>query len=216
MFKEIPLSGKTEKRGSKRSLVCKIGVNDAPYQTTITLDGVIYSCPYFMRWRCMLERCYSPSWLKKHPTYVGCTVAPEWHYFMAFKQWMLTQKWEGKQLDKDILSLGTKRYSPETCMFVSRQINSLFNERANDQGELPLGIYGRKDKYEVGISYGGGKRTWVGAFNTIPEAITAYVTAKTKAVHIALQDEVDSFTRTAVKKYLEHFTDKMNTLKTGY
>ena len=216
MFKEIPLSERTENRGSKRSLIYKKAINDAPYQTIITLNGVKYSCPYFTRWRNMLDRCYSPSWLKKHPTYVGCTVYPAWHSFMEFKKWMMTQNWEGKQLDKDLLSLGNKRYSPDTCLFVSRQVNSLFNERENAQGELPVGIYGRKGKYEVGVSYGGGKRSWVGSYNSILEAIDAYVTAKMKAVSLVLQNEQDKQVRTAVKNYAQYFTDKMNILKAGY
>ena len=216
MFKEIPMTTKQEKRGAKRSLVYGVGINDSTYQTTIDINGVKYSCPYFVRWVGMLTRCYSKSWLKKHPTYIGCTVTPEWHTFSVFKSWMLTQDWQGKQLDKDLLSLENKRYSPETCIFVSRQVNSLFNERDNAQGEMPLGIYKRKDRYEVGVSYGEGKRSWVGVFNTIPEAIDAYVAAKLKAVAIVINNEPKRSTKEAIKKYAQYFTDKMNILKTAY
>lgn len=216
MFKEIPLSENKEKRGCKRSLIYGVGINDSTYKISIDVNGIRYVCPYFVRWRNMLDRCHSKDWLAKHPTYQKCTIAPEWYSFMEFKKWMITQNWEGKQLDKDILSLGDKHYSPKTCMFVSRQINSLFNERSNAQGDMPLGIYQRKNKYEVGVSYGGGKRTWVGAFNSIPEAIDAYLSAKMEAVKIALKNEPDKQVRDAVKKYAQYFTDKMNILKTVY
>ena len=216
MFKEVLLENITEKRGSKRSKVHGIGINDAPYKTSITIQGVKYTCPYYARWLYMLNRCHSKNWLKRHPTYIGCTIHPEWYVFSSFKSWMLTQDWKDKQLDKDLLSLGNKHYSPANCLFVSRQINSLFNERENDQGDLPLGVYKRNDKYEVGISYGKGKRTWVGAYSSIPEAIDAYVFAKVKAVQIALQNEPNKQVRDAVKKYSIYFTDKLNMLKTAY
>jgi len=216
MFKEISLDSKTDKRGMKRSLVWRVGINDAPYQTTLRVNNKIYYCPYFMRWKHMFTRCYSPQWLKKNPTYVGCTVDPEWHSFMAFKQWMLSKDWKDKQLDKDLLSLDKKVYSPNTCLFVSRQVNSLFNERANDRGNLPVGIYARKGKYEVGISYGNAKRTWVGSYNTVPEAIDAYINAKRIAANKVIRAEPDQLVKEAVRKYLEYFTDKLLLLKAGY
>ena len=216
MFKEILIADRTDKRGMKRSLVYGVGINDAPYQTSIRINGTTHHCPYFIRWKGMLTRCYSTRWLLKNPTYQKCFVVPEWHYFMAFKHWMITQNWENKQLDKDLLSLGVKRYSPETCLFVSRQINSLFNEKETSQGHLPLGIYSRKGKYEVGVSYGKGKRSWVGAYTSIPEAIDAYLIAKSKAVSIVLSNEPNPVIKNAVRNYFQYFTDKMNILKAGY
>ena len=214
MFTEIPLSQK--KRGGARKLIHGRGINDAPYMTTYTSGGVRFTCPYFFKWRQMYYRCYSKNWLKRHPTYQGCEVAPEWHSFMAFRQWMERQQWIGKQLDKDLLSKGKKVYSPSTCLFVSPQINSLFNERVNAQGDLPLGIYARNGKYEVGCSRGEGKRTWVGVYATIPEAIDAYIDAKREAVENALQKETNPKVRKTVQEYMDYFADKLATLKARY
>lgn len=216
MFKEIPIANRTEKRGSARSSIHGVGINDAPYQTSIKVAGTTHVCPYYLRWRFMMDRCYSKQWAAKHPTYKACFVVPEWHSFMAFKTWMQAQAWKDKQLDKDLLSLGVKKYSPETCLFVSRQVNSLFNERENAQGDLPLGIYARHGKYEVGVSRGAGKRNWVGAYATVPEAIDAYVQAKAEVTAEVIRQEPDPVVRTAIKNYFQYFTDKLLLLKAGY
>lgn len=216
VFKELPISSRTENRGTTRSTIHGLGVNDAPYQTTIKVNGVPYTCPYFSRWKVMLDRCYSKGWLRKHPTYAYCEVAPEWHSFMAFKHWMMTQDWQGKQLDKDLLSLDKKVYSPNTCLFVTRQVNSLFNERNNAQGALPLGIYARNGKYEVGVSKGNAKRSWVGRYHTVPDAIDAYVKAKLEVVAEVCRKEKDPKVRQAIQKYSKYFADKLLLLKTAY
>lgn len=213
-FKEIPLSQK--KRGARRSSLYGKGINDAPYMTSYSEGGVLYICPFFLRWKEMFTRCYSKRWLKTHPTYQGCEVSPEWHSFMAFRAWMETQQWVGKQLDKDLLSLDKKIYSPQTCLFVSRQVNSLFNKREFAQGSLPLGIYPRKGKFEVGCSMGEGKRVWIGVYATVGEAIDAYISAKRKAVSIVLQKEKDPRTVKAVMTYMDFLADRLTTLKAGY
>lgn len=216
MFKEIPIEQKSDKRGMTRSKVRGVGINDAPYLTSYKINGTVYTCPYILRWRTMLERSYSKSWHKRNPTYIGSSVCNEWHSFMAFKAWMTTQDWVGKQLDKDLLSLGKKTYSPETCLFVSPGINSLFLEKDNAQGHLPLGIYARNGKYEVGVSLGNSKRTWVGSYKTVPEAIDAYLSAKEKAVAIAISKESNPRVIQAVKNYYKYFADKLCALKAAY
>lgn len=216
MFKEIPLSQKTEKRGSKRSKIYGVGINDAPYQTTIKINGLSYVCPYFSRWKYMLSRCYSKHWLKAHPTYENCYVVPEWYSFMEFKSWMQKQDWKNKQLDKDLLSLGEKRYSPDTCIFVSGAVNSLFNERGNISGDMPLGIYLRNGRYEVGISKGNATRSWVGSYPTVSEAIDAYICAKQKVAFTLADQERDIVVKNAILNYSQYFTDKLLLLKTVF
>ena len=216
MFKEISLSSSSEKRGSTRGLILGVGINDAPYKTAYKTNNRVYICPYYTRWCFMLNRCYSPNWIKNHPTYKNCYVTPTWHSFMAFKDWMILQDWKGKQLDKDLLSLSDKRYSPETCLFISAQLNSLFNKRDNHQGTEPLGIYKRKGKYEVGISYGNSKRVWVGAYTNIPDAIDAYLAAKLVAMNIVLKNEPNPVIKRAVKNYYKYFADIQLSLKTAY
>lgn len=134
-----------------KTLVCGIGINNANYSVAInetvgyTTNGErirkrVWICPYYRKWACMLERCYSEKFLLKRPTYAGCTVDPEWHYFMNFRAWMVEQDWEGKQLDKDILIPSNKVYGPDTCVFVSQEVNKFLTERQNDRGEYLIGV----------------------------------------------------------------------------
>ena len=210
MFKETV---RTDKRGSKKSLVFGVGNNDAPYQTAINIEGKIYLCPYYSKWVSMIARCYSKKYVKNNPTYEKCEVVKEWHSFMAFRKWMETQDWKDKQLDKDLLSFGKKVYSPQTCLFVTPQVNSLFGKGNFKKSELPIGIYKRKDKYEVGVSSGESVRTWVGSYKTLPEAIDAYIKAKTDIVKKVVKETKDTRTKQAILAYLVFFTDNLTRLK---
>lgn len=214
MFKEIPLSQRTEKRGSVRKLVFGIGVNDAPYQTTLRTDTTILMCPYFKRWTAMMARCYSSTLQKRFPSFVGNTVTSEWHSFMKFREWMITQNWQDKYLDKDLLSQGKKHYSPETCLFVYPHVNALFIEKPNRDNGLPTGVYLRKGKYEVGVSHGDSKRVWVGTYATVNEAIDAFLKAKDIAIERAINTCGDKKVVDAIKSYKKFYTDNIASLKT--
>ena len=66
-----------------RNLVAGVGINDADYNVTLhdkeTGKCIIWSCPYYSRWKGMLVRCYSSNHKNKQPSYKGCTVCEEWH-----------------------------------------------------------------------------------------------------------------------------------------
>lgn len=125
-------------------LVYGVGVNDADYFTQQKINGKKYTCPFYRKWRGMLERCYCPKYQAKYQTYVGCSVADEWLTFSNFKRWMETQDWQGKQLDKDLLISGNKIYSPYTCVFVDRVTNSFTTDCLASRGEWPLGVSFKK------------------------------------------------------------------------
>ncbi len=94
-------------------------------------------CPYYQLWSSMFSRCYSKKMQKRTDAYIDCKVCDEWFKFSSFKNWILSQKqhseWlNGKtnfELDKDILCCGNKIYSPETCVLVPHNINTLFTQR---------------------------------------------------------------------------------------
>jgi hypothetical protein len=128
-----------------RKLLQGVGINDAKYAVKLSqvVDGVrkkLWVCPYYSRWEGMLQRCYSPKYLERRPTYKGCRVCEEWLTFSNFKAWMEIQDWEGKHLDKDILVDGNKIYSPETCVFILPIINSFILDSSGVRGKLPLGV----------------------------------------------------------------------------
>lgn len=121
-------------------LVHGIGINDVEEKTWIHVDGRRIKHPVYKRWIHMLARCYSKRELNLRPTYHGCTVCEEWHRFSNFKRWMESQDWQGKQLDKDLLVKGNKIYSPDTCIFISQQLNSFSNDMKASRGQWPLGV----------------------------------------------------------------------------
>jgi hypothetical protein len=145
-----------------RKLVHGVGINDLPY--------VIKDCPYYERWRSILCRCYSTKFHEGNKWYKDCEICDEWRYASNFKKWMETKDWMGKVLDKDILYYGNKVYSPEKCIFVPAEINSLFIKLCR-RSEYPLGVYKSttKNKVDVKISIDN-KRIFLGSFDDIYDA----------------------------------------------
>ena len=141
-----------------------------------------YTC-----WTAMLSRCYSAKYQEKHPSYIGCSVCDEWLYYSNFKNWYDNNYYEVEnktsQLDKDVLIKGNKVYSPETCIFVPKFINTLFIKRQNDRGAFPIGVCYKKanKKYQAKLSvFKDGKATskHLGYFDTADEGFEAYKKAK--------------------------------------
>lgn len=127
-------------------LICGVGENDYPHPISMysSESGIIrriWICPIYRTWNSMLRRCYSKKYQDNRPTYIGCTVTPEWHSFSVFRAWMLERDWAGKDLDKDILFPGNKEYSPATCVFISRQLNSFLCDAGAVRGDHPIGVY---------------------------------------------------------------------------
>lgn len=134
-----------------KKLVWGVGVNDADYvvekrETIRCAEGkrkqrVIWVCPFYRVWKNMLERCCSIKYQERQPTYKGCSVSEDWKIFSNFRAWMVVQDWQDKQLDKDLLFEGNKVYSPETCVFVSKVVNSFTTDSAASRGKWLIGVY---------------------------------------------------------------------------
>ena len=159
-----------------------VGINDVPGAGKLAKQLPYTRIHYYTVWRNVLERCYSPIKQAKHPTYIGCTVDPRWHYLSNFKQWYDEQgDVIGKQLDKDIISPGNKVYGPDTCFFVSRQLNMFFAKRDKVRGKYPIGVYidhnMKKRPFRCQVSIGTGKR-WQRHYNTPEEAHQAFIKIK--------------------------------------
>lgn len=164
-----------------RKLRYGVAINDAPYK--VRENGAL--CPIYTCWDNMLRRCYDPTVQNKHPTYVDCTVCEEWLRFSNFHTWMVSQDWEGKALDKDLLGGDSKIYAPEHCCFISKALNS--NLKDFQSGLYPLGVnYKQKSSdmrkelkrpYEARISIDG-KRKQLGVYETPYEAHRAWQLAK--------------------------------------
>ena len=150
----IDLKGDFMKIRKKTKLVYGVGANDADYHTAIgaAIDGrwkLLWVCPLYEAWKGMLRRCYSKKLHARNPTYIGCSVAHEWLSFSAFRSWALTQDHEGKQLDKDILIPGNKVYSPDTCVFVPRELNCFMSDSSAARGDLQIGVDWHLEKFRA-------------------------------------------------------------------
>lgn len=143
----------------------------------------------YIAWCNMLSRCYDLRFHLLQPTYVGCTVCNEWLYFPTFKEWFDANYVEGWELDKDLLVVGNKMYSPDTCIFVPRQINVLFNDHGRARGDYPIGVYFHKKagKFRAKVTIEG-NREHLGYFTNADEAHMTYLVAK-KANVVRMADE---------------------------
>lgn len=131
--------------------ICGVGIND--FDASIKINGVhiaSYDC-----WRNMIVRCYDSKEQQRHPSYIGCRVCEDWLYFSNFKEWFDKNYRKGYELDKDILSKDCKYYSPQTCLFVPKYINSLF--RTRNDGQYGMGVHYEKttNKYFAVVSIEG-------------------------------------------------------------
>lgn len=161
------------------------GVGTTGLESTVDENGEkldSYAC-----WKEMLKRCYSAKYQEKNQTYKGCRVCDEWLYYPNFKKWYDNNYYKienrTSQLDKDVLIKGNKVYSPDTCVFVPKFINTLFIKCQKSRGELPIGVHYHKPnkKYIAGLSvFKDGKRTekHLGYFDTADKGFEAYKKAK--------------------------------------
>ena len=74
--------------GNSGKLVFGVGINDADYVIKVKVDGGYQDCPYYLKWKEMLRRCYSNRVASYHPTYKDCYVCEDWLIFSNFKKWM--------------------------------------------------------------------------------------------------------------------------------
>jgi len=134
----------------------------------------------YVKWVNMLTRCYSEAFHKVQPNYIGCTVCEEWHNYSNFKKWCEENYYsvddEKMELDKDILKKRNKMYSPETCIFVPKSVNSLFINAKSARGNLPIGIdIAKNGSFRVRVrKLGKSRQSLIGCYDNIVEAFEVY------------------------------------------
>ena len=129
------------KNGKRCKKVWGHGINDADYEVQPRSgNGKQEMCLIYDRWVGMLRRCYSSKYKIKNETYRNVVCCKEWLLFSNFKSWMEKQKWQDRQLDKDLLSYKNEVYSPDLCIFVPKEINTFMIKSDKTRGEYPLGV----------------------------------------------------------------------------
>lgn len=138
-------------------------------------------------WYDMNRRCIPNGAVQiRRPSYIGCSVHPDFIKFQDFAEWCQHQIGFGSagyDLDKDILVSGNKVYGPDTCVFVPREINILLTHNRSNKGLYPVGVNydTKRNKFQSKLSVGG-KTVSLGWFSTLNDAVDAYVNAKHKVI----------------------------------
>ena len=190
-------------------LVYGVGVNDRSRPTKVdgkhTKESIL--------WCNMLKRCFSEKYQTLYPTYKCCNVSDNFLNYTFFYDWCQEQTGFGKvdengcywHLDNDLLLIGNKTYSEETCIFVPQEINKFFTYRCNDRGEYPLGVYFNKARGKFAAQcWVNGKRQHLGYYSTAEEAIAAYKPFKEalcKQLALKWEHEVDPRLFNAMMKW---------------
>lgn len=103
------------------------------------------------------------------PHYEDVTVFDKWYTFSNFYYWSIPRYKKGWQLDKDIIDGNKRIYSPETCIYVPSEVNSLFRKFKNSTSYTGVYYDARSDRYyaqikTLGMKYNaGGSDTAEGA-----------------------------------------------------
>lgn len=137
----------------------------------------------------MKTRCYNANYYKIWKNYEGCSICDEWlEDKKSFYEWVDHNYYWIKgepsvELDKDIIVPGNKVYSPDTCIFVPKRINDLFEHiHGRKKNGLPVGVsYSeKKGKYSANVSKsydskdGKKKNRYLGCYDTPQEAYEVY------------------------------------------
>lgn len=102
-----------------------------------------WMCPYYAKWLGVLQRSVDKVRGALHPTYINVMCCAEWQYLSKFIEWVDNQpnkNWVESELDKDFLSEGCKVYSPDTCVFITRQVNNFILSNEAQRGDLMIGV----------------------------------------------------------------------------
>lgn len=159
--------------------------------------------PAYACWESMIRRVYRPPSNSRCKAYRDVVVDEIWHNFQNFANWFSEQPnadKEGFDLDKDLLVMGNKVYSPRYCSFVPRAINRLMTTSVSTRGDLPTGVSRKGKRFGVKLSV---ENTIIrlGSYDTLEEAYEVYIKHKTASVRM-LADKYKADLHPAVYKNL--------------
>lgn len=164
--------GLSKSCGRCSQVIYGFGIND--------LNRIVNNDPVYFTWKRMVERCYGEKSLIKYPTYLDKSVNEVWKFASSFEKWMLTQPWEGMELDKDLLVLNNKEYSPETCCFVPKRVNLVLGISEGKRGDYPLGVCHHNDGPNQYLARSAQK--YLGIFSNIESAHKAWQKSKAQDI----------------------------------
>jgi len=196
-------------------LICGIGINNGEYFCN---NGKSNATEY-EHWRGMLRRCLETWWVK-HPAYTGTTCSENFKNYAFFYEWCNKQIGFGNkdekgklwQLDKDLLTMGSKTYSEDTCIFLPQEINKLIVKNKPTRGTYPIGVHldKRLNKFIAQCNGASENSKHLGCFDTPEEAFHAYKVFKETYIKQAAEKykhQLDPRAYEALINYAVEITD---------
>lgn len=173
-------------------------VGEGSYSPKDYKNGRLINSPAYEVWCSKLKNCYGKS--KSSHLYSDVEFCKEWLCFQNFAEWFYQQVdryGKGGNVDKDLLFLGNREYSPHTCVYVPPAVNSLFT---GTSGNIS-GVHwcNTQEKWVAQIqrgeltTRGKKKQSYLGRFNSKDQADTAYYEAKlahVKEVALKYQEQL--------------------------
>ena len=173
-------------------------LGEGPYSAKYTRKGKLHNSPAYEVWNSKLKNCYGTT--NRSHIYTDVEFCEEWLCFQNFAKWFYEQVkiyGKGGSVDKDLLFLGNREYSPHTCVYVPPAVNSLFT---GTSGNIS-GVHwcNTQQKWVAQIqrgeltAQGKKKQSYLGKFTNKEQADAAYYTAKlehVKSVTLRYQEQL--------------------------
>ena len=167
-MKDVGIKNTGKPNCKAKHLVLGVGVND--------LDVCARGNICYEIWHSILQRTVDEKYKLLNKAYKDASICDEWLLLSNFKAWFDEYYVEGYCIDKDLLGLKSKVYSPDTCCFLPAEINAAIT-REKFERELPIGVMRYKDRFKAVC-----RLKYLGIFDTVEEAKTAYLKEKKKRI----------------------------------
>lgn len=137
-------------------------------------------------WKNIMTRGYNEKCKNRKRAYKDIEVCKEWHNFQNFAKWH-KENWNPKtmqdwELDKDLLLINNKVYSPETCCLLPPKINKLLIKSIKNS--LPQGVY----KEPSGLYRASFNSKTIKKYINAEEAFQAYKDAKERHIKEVIKE----------------------------
>lgn len=158
----------------------------------------------YHHWRRIKNRCYNIKMLNNNDCYKNVIICDEWSDYFNYKEWYDKHYIEGWVIDKDLFSAENKIYSPTTCCFLPKELNtflSSFTKRKNKKTPR-IGVSCRNGKFISEINTKE-KHIWLGTFDTLEDAKNAHNIIKQQRLNALIDKYKDQLEPRVVTKLLE-------------